>query len=292
MAEGRELESGTVRTGLHFTAALRALELAASGLPRRAVAALLAPHIAATDEGRRRRIAATLARRFPADEPATVELHRLVRAAGTSLDTRHLLLYAVARQEPLVLAIASTVFYERFVLRRLPAGMSEREYCAVNTGKLLETDEVVTHRLVHHVANRLWGPVDAASTQCALRILREGGALGATWIARDNTRCLAYFPTHRGPSWRVFTYALWEQMASRSRRAVPRAHLRSMVLARLFALPGPVVDLLADRAAAAGFGVIDHERSGGRFLVTHRDFTGAMTDLARTWQQEEHEPES
>lgn len=281
MAAGREPEPGSVRTGLHFTAAIRALELAAGGLSRQEVAERLAPEIAASDDSRRRRTALVLARRFASDEPGTAELRALVAAAGASLDTRHLLLYAVARQEPLVLAVAGSVFYERFVLGRTPGGLSEREYAAINTGQLLETDEVVTHRLVQHFARQQWGAVDPASTQCALRILREGGALGATWIARDNSRCLAYFPTHRGPSWRVFVYALWEEFAARGRRELPRAHLRSMALARLFALPGPVVDLLADRAAAEGFGMIEHERSGGRLLVIHRSFADATAALVR-----------
>ena len=60
---------------------------------------------------------------------------------------------------------------------------------------------------------------------------------------------------------------------------MPRAHLRSMALARLFALHGPVVDLLGDRAAAEGFGMIEHERSGGRLLVTHRTLDEAIAAL-------------
>ncbi|MCD6360780.1 MAG: hypothetical protein J7M38_07925 [Armatimonadetes bacterium] len=280
-------EHGTVRIGLHFATAIRALELAAEGLSRQEVVEELTPHVPAADENRRRRIASTVARRYVADEPWAVALRMLVRAVGPDLDTRHLLLYALARREPLVLAVAGSIFYERFVLGRTPAGLSEREYAALNTGRLIETDEVVTHRLVDYFVRRQWGLDDPAGTQCVLRILREGGALGATWIARGSSRCLGYFPTHRGPSWRVFVYAMWDEFASRGRRDIPRAHLRSMALARLFALPGPVVDLLADRAAAGGFGMVEHERSGGRLLVTHRSFEEAARRLVEACERDE-----
>jgi len=246
------------------------------------------PEIAAGDEQSARRTAWALTRRVVparADDTSALPLHRLILSAGRTLDSRHLLLYTVACDEPLVMAIAEEVFYRRFVLGRTPEGFTEREFHAINTGKLIETDQVITHRFVDEYAGRVWGLNDRASTQCALRILREGGALAATWMAREEARCLGYFPSHRGPSWRVFTYALWEELASRGRRAVPRAHLRSMRLARLFSLPGPVVEVLAERAAAEGFGAIAGQRSGGRFMVAHDSFVAAMTALARSSSQ-------
>lgn len=291
-------ELGGVRIGLHFPESVRAIELAAQSetatAPRQVVEAL-APEVPAAGpaascdspgSARRRRIAWAIVRRLiprRAEGAPRPPLHALLLAAGHTLDARHLLLYAVAQREPLVMAIAEQVFYRRFVLGRTPAGFTEREFSSINTGKLLETDQVVTHRLVDEYARRNWRLEDSASTQCALRILREGGALAATWIARGEARCLAYFPSHRGPSWRVFAYALWEELASRGRRAVARAHLRSMALARLFSLTGPVVDALAERAVAEGFGAIDGRRSGGRLIVAHDSFQEAAAALAEQY---------
>ncbi len=237
----------------------------------------------AADEERARRVASAIARRvLPKQDEGmlSVPWHRLVLQAGLTLDSRHLIVYAVAADEPLVMAIADEVFYRRFVLGRAPEGFTEREFNAINTGKLLETDQVVTHRLVDEYARRAWGLKDETSTQCALRILREGGALAATWIARGEARCLAYFPSHQGPSWRVFAYALWDEFASHGRTALPRAYLRSMRLARLFSLSGPTVDALAERAATEGFGSIAGRRSGGRFVVAHDSVEDATEALA------------
>ncbi len=283
---------GSVRVGLYFSESVRAIELAAEGETARGrdeVIEALAPEIPVAGpaaQARGRRIAWAIVRRVipeHADEVPRPPLHDLVLAAGRSLDTRHLLLYTVAQREPLVLALAEQVFYPRFVLGSMPAGFTEREFNTINTGRLLETDRVVTHRLVEEYARRSWDLDDSASTQCALRILREGGALAATWLARREARCLGYFPSHRGPGWRVFTYALWEEFGSRGRRAVPRAYLRSMTLARLFSLPGPVVDALATRAAAHGFGAIDGRRSGGRLIVAHDSFQEAAAALAESY---------
>ncbi len=274
------VDVGSVRIGLQFAAAMQAMELAASGLSRREVAEELTAAVAASEESRKRRIAGVVARRFVADGETEPPLRVVARAAGSSLDTRHLLLYTIAGLEPLVVSIAEEIFYDRFVLGRTPGALSESEWATLNTGQLLETDEVITHRLVDHYAQTQWGLDDPTSTQCALRILREGGALGATWLARGGTRCLGYFPTHRGPSWRVFAYALWDEFASHGRREVPRAHLRSMRLARLFSLRGPVLDVMAERAASEGFGIIDRRRSGGRLIVTHKSFDEAAQALA------------
>ena len=284
MPEAPGFEHASVRIGLHFAAARRAAELAAGGLSRREVAEQLAPDMPAADDTRRRRIASAIARRMMPEGDGPTSLQQVVIAAGPSLDARHLLLYGAAAQEPLVLAIASEVFYERFVLGRTPGGLTEREYAALNTGQLLETDEVITHRLVDHYARAQWGLDDPTSTQCVLRILREGGALAATWMARGESRCLGYFPTHRGPGWRVFAHAVWDEFGAHGRRELPRAHLRSMVLARLFSLPGPVVEVLAERAAAEGFGVIDRRRSGGRLILAHRSPEEAAAALAGSYK--------
>lgn len=279
---------GSVRIGLHFPETVRAIGLAAEGGTRREVVEALAGEVPEADEERARRVTWAVVRRVmpKRDEGApSPPLHTLILQAGLTLDSRHLIIYAVAHHEPLVMAVAEGIFYRRFVLERAPEGFTEREFNTVNTGKLLETDQVVTHRLVDEYARRAWGLKDEASTQCALRILREGGALAATWIARGEARCLAYFPSHRGPSWRVFAYALWDEFASRGRTAVPRAHLRSMQLARLFSLRGPVVDALAERAATEGFGAIAGRRSGGRFVVAHDSFEEAMAVLARSYAE-------
>ncbi|MGC9319436.1 MAG: hypothetical protein ACP5KN_15490, partial [Armatimonadota bacterium] len=248
----------------------------------------LAERVPAPDEERARRVAATLARRVMCRQAADGEerscpLPALIAAAGRTLDSRHLLLYATARRERLVMAVASEIFHPRFVQGRLPEGLSERDFAAINTGKLLETDDVITHRLVAEYARSRWRLHDRSSTQCALRILREGGALGATWISRGETRCLGYFPSHRGPSWRVFVYALWEEFASRGRRAVARAHLRSMTLARVFCMRGPAVDVLAGHAADCGFCEIDGLRSGGPVAVTHSSFEEAVAALGEQY---------
>ncbi|MEA3401745.1 MAG: BrxA family protein [Armatimonadota bacterium] len=279
---------GSVRVGLHFAEAVAAAELAAAGCSRQEVVEQLAERVPAPDEERRRRIAATLARRVVCQRAAdgqerSCPLPALIAAAGRTLDSRHLLLYATARREGLVMAVASEVFYRRFVLGRLPEGLSERDFATINTGKLLETDDIITHRLVDEYARRRWGLHDRSSTQCALRILREGGALGATWIARGETRCLGYFPSHRGPSWRVFVYALWEEFASRGRRTVARAHLRSMALGRVFCLRGPAVDVLAEQAADCGFCQIDGLRSGGPVAVRHDSFQEAVAALGEQY---------
>jgi len=284
---------GSVREGLHFGEAVTAAELAAGGAGLSAVVDLVAPLVPAPDEERRRRIASTVVRRVMCDcatrgdgpdcEERPCLLPRVVAAAGRTLDSRHLLLYATARRERLVMTVAAEVFYRRFVLGRPPEGITERDFAAINTGKLLETDEIVTHRLVDEHARRRWGLDDRASTQCALRILREGGALGATWVTRGGGRCLGYFPSHRGPSRRVFAYALWEEFASRGRRTVPRAHLRTMALAHLFCLRGPAVDVLAERAAEEGLCAIDGRRSGGPISVVHDSFAEAMGALAATY---------
>ncbi len=288
-------EFGSVRVGLHFGEAVSAAELAARGCDRTEVVEQIALLVPAADEERARRIASTLARRVMCDcgpggddeaDGRGWPLPTLIAAAGRRLDARHLLLYATARRERLVMAVAGEVFYPRFVLGRMPAGMSEADFAAINAGRLLETDEVITHRLVDEYARRRWRLDDPASTQCVLRILREGGALGATWISRDDGRCLGYFPTHRGPGWQVFVYALWEEFASRGRRTVPRVHLRMMALARLFCLHGPVVDVLAERAAQEGFCAIDGRRSGGPISVVHDDFEQAVAALAQRYHGE------
>ncbi|MGD9495186.1 MAG: hypothetical protein AB7Y46_02630, partial [Armatimonadota bacterium] len=279
---------GSVRIGLHFAEAVTAAELAAAGCTRAEVVNQLAPMIPSPEEERRRRIASALARRVMCDRDARTErecderpcpLPRLVAAWGRTLDSRHLLVYATARRETLVMAVAAEVFHRRFVLGLAPEGMSESDFAALNTGKLLETDEVVTHRVVEEYARRRWGLDDPASTQCVLRILREGGALGATWLTSGGSRYLGYFPTHRGPSWRVFTYALWEEFASRGRTTVPRIHLRAMALAHLFSLRGPSVDVLAERAAEEGSCAIDGRRSGGPVSVAHGSFEEAVLAL-------------
>jgi len=285
----------SVRVGLHFAESVSAARFAVEGCSRDEMLETLAPCLGGSEE-ESRRIAGTILRRLmgpssglgaedAAERPSP--LAWVTAAAGHTIDSRHLLLYAAARLERLVMAAASELFYPRFVLGRLPEGMHELDFAAVNTGKLLETDDVITHRLVDEYARRRWGLDDPSSTQCALRILREGGALGATWISRGETRCLGYFPTHRGPSWRVFTYALWEEFASRGRRTVPRAHLRSMALARLFCLHGPSVDVLAQRAAEAGFCAIDGERSGGPVSAAHETFEDAARALAATCRRAE-----
>lgn len=296
MSEAGRAALGSVRVGLHFAEAVTAAELAAAGCDRSKVVERIAPVLAVADEERARRIASTLARRVMSGcQPRGEEVGRgstlcplagLIAAAGRCLDSRHLLLYATARRERLVMAVAREVFYPRFVLDRMPEGMNERDFAAINTGRLLETDEVITHRLVDEYARRRWRFDDSASTQCALRILREGGALGATWLERGEGRCLGYFPTHRGPGWKVFVYALWEEFAARGRRTVPRAHLRTMELAYLFCLRGPAVDVLAERAADEGFCVIEARRSGGPVSVTHEGFEQAVAALARTYQHE------
>ncbi len=289
VSESARSEFGSVRVGLHFAEAVTAAELAACGCDHAEVVEQVAPLVPAPDDERARRIASTLAHRVMCDCAARGDdgcdgppctLPELIAAAGRRLDARHLLLYATARRERLVMAVAEEVFYPRFVLGRMPAGMSEGDFAAINAGRLLETDEVITHRLVDEYACRRWRLDDPTSTQCALRILREGGALGATWISRDDGRCLGYFPTHRGPGWQAFVYALWEEFASRGRRTVPRAHLRMMALSRLFCLRGPVVDVLAERAAAAGFCTIDGRRSGGPITATHDSFEQAVGALA------------
>lgn len=282
MFDAARPEIGSVRVGLHFAETVAAAEIVAADAPRPEIVKRIAASIGVPDERQRRRIAGTILRRLTRkDEERPTALAKIVDAAGLTLDARHLLLYATARQERLVMAIASELFYRRFVLGQSPEGISERDFAAINTGKLLDTDPVITHRLVDEYARRRWGLDDAASTQCALRILREGGALGATWIARGGTRCLGYFPGHRGPSWRVFVYAFWEEFASRGRRRVPRAHLRSMALARMFCLHGPNVDVLAEQAAGEGFCRIEGRRSGGPVAAAHESFEAAATALAR-----------
>lgn len=276
---------GSVRIGLHFAEAVAAAELLAAGCARDQIVDRVAALVPAPDDDRRRRIASALLHRLQVDcaaeGRAPCPLVDLLAAAGCTLDARHLLLHATARRERLVMAVAGEVFFPRFVLGRLPDGLSERDFAALNTGRLLETDAVITHRLVDEYARRRWGFDDPASTQAALRILREGGALAATWLERGDGRCLGYFPSHRGPSWRVFVYALWEEFASRGRRTVPRAHLRSLALAHLFCLPGPVVEALGERAAEEGFCAIDGRRSGGPIAVTHASFAEAAGELAR-----------
>jgi len=297
VSEAGRAALGSVRVGLHFAESVTAAELAAAGYDHVGVVERIAPALGVADEERARRIASTLARRVMyggeprGEEPgrcgAPCPLPGLIAAAGRCLDSRHLLLYATARRERLVMAVAREVFYPRFVQDRVPEGMTERDFAAINTGRLLETDEVITHRLVDEYARRRWRFDDRASTQCALRILREGGALGATWLERGDGRCLGYFPTHRGPGWRVFVYALWEEFAARGRRTVPRAHLRTMALAHLFCLRGPAVDVLAERAAEEGFCAIEARRSGGPISVTHESFEQAVAALTRTYQRDE-----
>jgi len=276
---------GSVRIGLHFAEAVAAAELLAAGCAREDIVARVAALVPAPDDERRRRVASALVHRLQIDcqarDAAPCPLVDLLAAAGRTLDARHLLLHATARREQLVMAIAAEVFFPSFVLGRPPEGLSERDFAALNTGRLLETDEVITHRLVDEYARRRWGLGDAASTQTAMRILREGGALAATWLERGDGRCLGYFPSHRGPSWRVFVYAFWEEFASRGRRTVPRAHLRSLALAHLFCLPGPVVEALGERAAEEGFCAIDGRRSGGPISVMHASFAEAAAELAR-----------
>jgi len=275
----------SVRVGLRFTEAVQAATMAAAGCSREEVVEKLTAGLAAPDVDHARRVAGTISRRVLCDAEADEDevlcpLSTVVAAAGRRIDARHLLLYATARHEPLVMAVASELFYRRFVLGEALAEMSDREYATFNTGKLFETDDVVTHRLVNEYARRRWHLDDPSSIQCALRILREGGALGATWISRDETRCLGYFPTHRGPSWRVFVYALLEEFAARGRRSVPRAHLRTMAMARVFCLRGPAVDVLAGEAAEHGFCTIRRTRSGGPVTVAQSSFAEAALRLA------------
>lgn len=204
---------GSVRIGLHFAEAVAGARLLAAGCTREQILGELAALVPAPDEERRRRVASALVHRLLVDceteDPARCPLVELLAAAGCTLDARHLLLYATARRERLVMAIAAEVFFPCFVLGRPPEGLSERDFAALNTGRLLETDQVITHRLVDEYARRHWGFDDPTSTQTALRILREGGALAATWLERGDGRCLGYFPSHRGPSRQTFVYALW-----------------------------------------------------------------------------------
>lgn len=276
---------GSVRIGLHFAEAVAGARLLAAGCTREQILGELAALVPAPDEERRRRVASALVHRLLVDceteDPARCPVVELLAAAGCTLDARHLLLYATARRERLVMAIAAEVFFPCFVLGRPPEGLSERDFAALNTGRLLETDQVITHRLVDEYARRRWGFDDPTSTQTALRILREGGALAATWLERGDGRCLGYFPSHRGPSRQTFVYALWEEFASRGRRTVPRVHLRGMALAHLFCLPGPVVEALGERAAEEGFCALDARRSGGPISVTHTSFAEATVELAR-----------
>jgi hypothetical protein len=204
-----------------------------------------------TDSGRRRASAAVmtrlgLGRRRHVEATA---LHQILAALPEPAG-RQLLTYVVATSEPMLAALAGEVLYPHFVERTAPQGFTTEEFSAINANGLFEIAGAVTHAGVSAYARRRWRLNDPSPTRRALRLLRKGGILGATWIARSGRHCLGYFPILGLPDIACFAYALYSMRAESQYVRLDR--LRAGLFVRLFLLRPVAVDYLIEQADRLG----------------------------------------
>jgi hypothetical protein len=205
-------------------------------------------------------------------------LHRILAALSEPAG-RQLLAYVVARNEPMLAALAREVLYPHFVEHAAPQGFTAEEFSAINANGLFEVAGAVTHAGVAAYARRCWRIRDPSSTRRALRLLRKGGVLAATWIARGSRRCLGYFPIVGLPDIACFTYALYPMRDEAHYVRLDR--LRAGLFVHLFLLRPVAVDYLIERAEELGLvqqtrpGLVDLsfaslEEATGAILQAHR----------------------
>jgi hypothetical protein len=205
-------------------------------------------------------------------------LHRIL--AGLSEPAgRQLLAYVVASTEPMLAALAREVLYPHFVEHEAPAGFAAEEFSAINANGLFEVAGAITHAGVSAYARRCWRVKDPSPTRRALRLLRKGGILGATWIARSSRRCLGYFPIIGLPDNACFAYALYSMRDQA--RYVRLDRLRAGLFVRLFLLRPVAVDYLIERAEELG--LVDPTESGVVDLAFE-----CLDDAAETILQAHH----
>jgi len=238
---------------LHYEAAREvARRICAGEGDREALLVAAAPLAEATTPAGRRRAAATvmtwlgLGRRRRVSPAGLLELlARLPEDSGRRLWT-----YAVATQEPMLAAVAREVLYPFFVQCGTPKGFGAEEFSAVNANGLFEVAGAITHAAVAAYASRQWGLGDPAPTGRALRVLRKGGVLAATWISRSSARCLGYFPLGGLPDLACLGYAIYSTPGHAGYVRLDR--LRAGLLVHLFLLRPIAVDYLLDQAMDAG----------------------------------------
>lgn len=246
---------------LHYRASFKIARLLVGGcLSRDDLLAAAAPLTDAGTDSARHRAASTIMTRLGLGRRrhlAPGSLHRILATLSEPAG-RQLLTYVVALAEPMLAALAREVLHPYFVEHEVPAGFTAEEFSAINANGLFEVAGAVTHAGVAAYAQRCWRIKDPSATRRALRLLRKGGVLGATWIARSSRRCLGYFPVLGLPDVACFAYALYSMRDEA--RYVRLDRLRAGLFVRLFLLRPVAVDYLIDRAEELG--LVDQTQAG------------------------------
>ncbi len=274
----RERRHKAITVGLEADIALAAVRMSRELETRTELLDAIRGRLATATPRQRERIAWAVVRRlFPESKRELVPtpLHELLSALPDEAARRHLLLYATSRREPLLLAIMGDVFFPYFVLNAAPKGTTRRQFAVERSGQLFETDQVVTHAALARYAQRQWGLRRRASTQLALRTLRAGEALDATWVVSQGVRCLGYFPAGRTVEWPALAYCLYAA-CPRSDRRWPADRLANGDLARLFLLSRMRLQLLLRECREHGL-VATPDAAGGFVELACRDTTEAVT---------------
>lgn len=246
---------------LHYQASVAIARMAVDGCSSRDdLLAAAAPLTEAGTDSARQRAGPAIMTRLAFGRRQHVEptgLHHLLAALPEPAG-RQLLTYVVASSEPMLAALASELLYVHFVEHGAPEGFTAEEFSAINANGLFEVTGAVTHAGVSAYARRRWQIKNPSPTRRALRLLRKGGILGATWIARSGHRCLGYFPVLGLPSAACFAYALYSMQEEA--RYVRLDRLRAGLFVRLFLLRPVAVDYLIERAGRLG--LVDQIQAG------------------------------
>ncbi len=246
---------------LHYEAAVEvARRLVAGESQRDALLAAAAPLTEGTTAGGTRRAAAAVMTRLGLGRrrrPRPSGLHRLLAALSDHAG-RQLWTYVVATREPMLAAVAGEVLYPYFVECQTPRSFAAEEFSTINANGLFEVAGAITHAAVAAHARRRWGIADVAPTGRALRLLRKGGILEATWLRRSNARCLGYFPVGGLPDLGCLAHAMYSAAGHTGHVRLDR--LRAGLLVHLFLLRPIAVDFLVEQAIALG--LVDEPRRG------------------------------
>jgi len=184
-------------------------------------------------------------------------LHRLLDSLPERAG-RQLWTYVVATHEPMLAAVAREVLYPYFVECRTPKGFAAEEFSSINANGLFEVAGALTRAAAAAYAERRWGIVDPAATGRALRLLRKGGILAATWLSRSSARCLGYFPVGGLPDLACLGYAMFSMSGYAGHVRLDR--LRAGLFVHLFLLRPVAVDFLLEQAIDVG--LVDGPRGG------------------------------
>ena len=246
---------------LHYEAAVEiARRLVAGESYRDGLLAAAAPLTEAATARGTRRAAAAVMTRLGLGRRRRVRASGLHRLLGSLPEPagRQLWTYVVAAHEPMLAAVAGEVLYPYFVECQTPKGFAAEEFSVINANGLFEVAGAITHAAVAAYGERRWGIVDPAPTGRALRLLRKGGILGATWLSRPSARCLGYFPMGGLPDLACLGQAMFSM--SGHGRHVRLDRLRAGLFVHLFLLRPVAVDFLLEQAM--DLGLVDEPRGG------------------------------